>query len=251
MTRIRQTGVVLLGLVTAAVMVLLGIWQLEVYQAQGVDAAQRRAAEPPVPLSSVAAAGSPVRDGYGRSVLVRGRYLPDQQLLLPTALGDGTSRVLTALRQPDGSVLPVVRGLTNSDVAPEPPVGELSQTGVFLPSEDAAAGSGDVELSSVRVPALAQQWPTPMVDGFVTLAANDSVAGGLAPASVSLPEGRGRLRNGAYAVQWWVFAAFAFGMGVRIARDIGRRDLLAEPLAADPTDPATPGVDEPSPSGNP
>ena len=41
----------------AAGMVLMGLWQLRVYQHQGAEVAARRAAEPPVPLSAVAPAG--------------------------------------------------------------------------------------------------------------------------------------------------------------------------------------------------
>ena len=35
-----------------------------------------------------------------------------------------------------------------------------------------------------------------------------------------LPEARGRLRNAAYAGQWWLFAAFTLVMAVRMARDL-------------------------------
>ena len=38
-----------------------------------------------------------------------------------------------------------------------------------------------------------------------------------------LPTGPRSLRNGAYALQWWVFAAFAVVMAIRMARDQGRR----------------------------
>jgi hypothetical protein len=36
------------------------------------------------------------------------------------------------------------------------------------------------------------------------------------------------LRNGAYAVQWWVFAAFAIGMAIKISRDLGRPRQLPD-----------------------
>ena len=75
MTRLRQVLIIALGLLAAAVMVWLGIWQLDVYRAQGEAAAARRAAEPPVALTSVAPAGAAVRDGYGRSVQFDGVYL--------------------------------------------------------------------------------------------------------------------------------------------------------------------------------
>ena len=78
-------------------------------------------------------------------------------------------------------------------------------------------------MGAIRVPQLAQQWPGPLVEGFVTLAPAEANAQGLEPAVVALPEARGRLRNGAYALQWWMFAAFTVVMAIRIARDVGRR----------------------------
>ena len=81
--RLRQALLVGTGLVLAGVMVLLGIWQLDVYRAQGEAQAQRRAALPPVVLGSVARAGAPVADGYGRPVTASGRYLPGVQVLVP------------------------------------------------------------------------------------------------------------------------------------------------------------------------
>jgi hypothetical protein len=72
------------------------------------------------------------------------------------------------------------------------------------------------------VPQLAQRWPGPLVEGFVTLSAAEATAHGLEQAAVTLPEGRGRLRNGAYALQWWLFAGFTLVMAVRMARDVAR-----------------------------
>jgi hypothetical protein len=47
----------------------------------------------------------------------------------------------------------------------------------------------------------------------------DAAQQGLEHATIALPDGSGRLRNGAYAVQWWVFAAFTVVMAVRMARE--------------------------------
>ena len=139
----------------------------------------------------------------------------------------GPYRVLTALRQDDGSVVAVVRGLVDTGPAPAAPSGAVRQTGVLLPSEEAEPGGPAPagQLSSVRLPLLAQQWPGPLIDGFVTLSANDAQAQHLVPATVTLPEARGRLRNGAYAIQWWLFAGFTLVMAVRMARDFGRREV--------------------------
>lgn len=218
--RLRQTLIVLVGLVVAAVMVVLGLWQLDVYHSQGQAVADQRAAAPAVEVGSVARAGQPVPDGYGRTVTFRGTYLPQAQALVPEEDRPGSFRVVTALRLADGDVLPVVRGLTAALTAPPPPSGEQAAAGLLLPSEEAPTGDlPPGQLSSVRLPTLAQTWPGPLVSGFVTLSPEESAAQGLAAAPVVPPEGSGRLRNGAYALQWWVFAAFAVGLAVRAARD--------------------------------
>ena len=217
--RLRQTLIVGAGLVLAGVMVLLGIWQLDVYRAQGEAQAERRAALPPVALGAVARAGAPVADGYGRPVTATGRYLPDVQVLVPLD-PPGRYRVLSALRTSDGDVLPVVRGVVAAAELPPVPQGEQTATGILLPSEEAPTGDlPPGQFSSVRVPALAQVWPGPLVAGYVTLDPTAAAGQGLAPAPVNLPQASGRLRNGAYALQWWVFAAFTVGLAVRMARD--------------------------------
>ena len=224
MTRIRQALILALGLVLAAGMVALGLWQLDVYQLQGEAAAAERAAEPAVELRQVAPAGAAVRDGYGRSVSFTGTYLTQPQELIPLAGRPGMLRVVTPLRQQDGSVVAVVRGLVpdggGGPEPPPPPSGFLTQTGILLPSDQPSLPAGE----SVRVQVLAQRWPGPLVDGLVVLSAADARAQSLEPAPASLPEARGRLRNAAYALQWWVFAAFTVFMAIRMARDSGRRD---------------------------
>jgi surfeit locus 1 family protein len=218
--RVRQALTILIGLVLAGVMVLLGLWQLDVYHAQGRAQAERRAQEPAVELAGVAQAGAPVGDGYGRTVTMAGRYVPGVQVLVPLVAQPGSYRVVSALRLADGDVVPVVRGLVTESTAPPLPRGEQRAAGLLLPSEEAPAGSLPAgQLSSVRIPTLAQQWPGPLISGFVTLTASDSTAQGLTPAPVELPQTSGRLRNGAYALQWWVFAAFAVVLAVRMARD--------------------------------
>lgn len=238
LTLLQQIGIITLGCVLAGGMALLGIWQLQVYARQGAEASASRASQPPVPLASVAPAAARVTDGYGLAVRLSGRYDPALQVLVaPESTGPAATldqlRVVSGVRQADGSVVAVVRGLVpgSTTTAPAPPRGEVTLTGVLLPSEEAADGlPGGTVLPSVRVPLLAQSWPGPMVDGFVVLSAADARVGGLEPAPLLLPEGQGRLRNGAYAAQWWIFGLFAVVMSARIARDLGRRSELDTPL---------------------
>jgi surfeit locus 1 family protein len=230
MRRVKAVAVVLLGLLVATGMGLAGVWQLQVYQRQGAEAAAARAAEPPVALVAVAPADAPVGDGYGRTVTASGSYEPAHQLRIPLAEGTGQLRVVSLLRTDDGRALAVVRGLVagGSAPVPPPPSGPQQIRGVLLPSEPATPPSGPDSLGTLRIPQLAQRWPGPLIEGFVALDAADARAQGLEPAPVALPEGRGRLRNGAYALQWWVFAAFTVVLSWRIARDVGRPTLAAD-----------------------
>jgi surfeit locus 1 family protein len=212
--RLGQLLIVVAGSLLAGLMVLLGFWQLDVYHRQGAAAAARRAAEPAVELRAVAPAGSAVRDGYGRTVRFEGTYVPELQQLLPVPGRPGAARVLGAVRQNDGSIVPVVRGVASDPVAP--PAGSVTETGILLPSE---GRSSDGQPTAVEVPVLAQEWPGPLIDGFVNLSSADAAEQDLEPAVAALPQGSGRLRNGAYALQWWIFAAFTFVMAVRMARE--------------------------------
>lgn len=207
----------LAGFALAAGMALMGIWQLRVYQNQGAEAAARRAAEPAVPLSAVAPVGGAVGDGYGRTVTFAGTYDPAHQKLLTVDGVTDRFRVVTLLRTDDGAGVVVVRGVV-TETGSTPPAGRQEQVGLLLPSEEPERL--DPGTDPVRVSELAQTWPGPLVDGFVTLSAGEAERQGLEPAKVGLPEGRGRLRNGAYAMQWWLFAGFAVVMAVRIARDL-------------------------------
>lgn len=240
MTRVKQTLVIALGIGLAAVMVVLGFWQLEVYHRQGAAAAARRASAPPVPLNSVARPGAAATEGYGRSVAFDGSYDPALQLVVPMADGAGRFRVLSGLRQADGSVVAVVRGIVSTPSPPPPPGGLVHQIGVLLPTEehmpDTDLPSG--QIASVRLPALAQQWPGPLIDGYVTLSSADATGQGLAAAPLQLPEAPGGLRNVAYVGQWWLFAAFTLFMAFRMARDLGVRE--AEVLEVTSEEPAGP-----------
>ncbi|HEY6812243.1 MAG TPA: SURF1 family protein [Propionibacteriaceae bacterium] len=241
MTRFKQALVIALGIGLAAVMVVLGLWQLEVYHRQGSAAAERRASAPPVPLGSVARPGAAATEGFGRSVSFDGSYDPALQLLVPVEAASGQFRVLTGLRQTDGSVVAVVRGIVSEPNAPPPPTGPVHQVGVLLPTEehlpDTDLPSG--QIASVRLPALAQQWPGPLIDGFVTLSSSDAGIQGLAAAPLQLPESPGRVRNVAYVGQWWLFAAFTLFMAFRMARDLGVREAevaeITSEQGAEPT----------------
>ena len=219
-TRLKQILIVGVGAVAAAEMIVLGLWQMQVFVDKGNRSVEDRAAQAAVPLSEHVASDGEVGDIYGKQVTFTGEYLPEQTVLIPTA--DGV-RVLTAVALADGRILPVVRGLAaNDEPYAAPPTGVVTETGLFLPGEGDPDGVvPDGTLRSVRMPLLAQKWPQQLIPGFVTLNAEESSAQGMQQAPVSLPSGEGSARNSGYALQWWVFAAFALGMAIKLAHTLG------------------------------
>ena len=231
--RVRQGLVIGVGLIAAAVMTWLGFWQLQVFTDQGNASVSARAQQAPVPLLTQVSADGTVGDIYGKPVSVAGHYLPDQQRVLGP---DGVVRVLSALELADGRVLPVVRGsIAMGAAAPSVPSGELTQTGIFLPSEPAADHqlATGYSLGSVRLAQLAQLWAQPLMPGFITLTAAEATQQGLAPAAVALPSGEGSWRNSGYALQWWVFALFGLGLSIKIAQNMARPEPLSAPRGSE------------------
>ncbi|HSN10879.1 MAG TPA: SURF1 family protein [Propionibacteriaceae bacterium] len=213
--------IVSVGVLAALVMGALGLWQAQVFVDQGKTAAAAITGEPVQRLDATVT-GDGVGALWGHTVSVQGHYLPSQQVLVVGA--DGRGRVVTAFALADGRVVAIARGVgTGSE---PPPSGELTQTGVFLPTEAAADRTVPPgTYGSVRLQALAQVWPQPLVAGYVTLGADEAAAQGLAPAPVVLPTLEGKERNAGYALQWWAFAAFALVMSVLVARNYRRRGL--------------------------
>ena len=213
--------IVTVGVVAAVVMGWLGLWQAQVFANQGQSAAAAITGLPVAPLDGTVT-GDGVNGLWGRTVSVTGHYLAAQQVLVVGK--DGTGRVVTALQLADGRVVAIARGVGSGREVP--PSGDLTQTGVFLPTEAASdwtvpAGA----YGSVRLQALAQVWPQPVVSGYVTLDPSEAQAQGLAAAAVVLPTLDGQFRNAGYALQWWAFAAFALVMSVLIARNYRRRGM--------------------------
>lgn len=218
----KRALIVVVGATVAMIMVFLGLWQMSTFRTQGAEANRQRAEQPAVTLPAQAS-GEEVMALYGRQVTVTGEYLPDHQVYVGEA---PPMRVLTAFRTTDGRVIAIVRGqVARGQKPPPPPPGRVTQTGLLMPSEKKRDELPAQDLPQPRIPAvkleaLAQSWPGPMVNGFLTLGASDSKSQTMTPVQVELPEGEGRARNAGYALQWWVFAAFALVMTVVWARQV-------------------------------
>ena len=214
-------AIIAVGIVAALVMGWLGLWQAQVFVDQGKSAAAAVTGEPTKVLDGTVT-GDAIGGLWGHTVSITGHYLAAQQVLVVAE--DGSGRVVTAFQLTDGRVVAVARGLGSG--TEQAPSGELTQTGVFLPTEaatDRTVPSGT--FGSVRLQALAQIWPQPVVSGYITLDASEATAQGLRAAPVVLPTLDGQFRNAGYALQWWAFAVFALVMSVVVARNYRRRGL--------------------------
>ena len=222
----RQVLVGIGGAIVTVVLLTLGLWQMRVFEDREAYNAEVRAAQPAVPLLGNVGMDGMVADVYGKQVTVTGHYLAAQEVRIVGA--DGTVRVMTAFELDDGRVIGIVRGLAQAGgEAAHPPDGTLSQTGIFLPTEagdDRKVPAG--AYASVRLPLIAQAWTQQVVPGFITLSAGLASVQGMQPATAVLPSGEGSLQNLGYALQWWVFAAFAAFMTWRFVRVLGRRGRI-------------------------
>lgn len=209
--RLKQVLAVLVGILVAAVMLVLGLWQMSRFQLSMQDIAAERRAMAPVELTEHIGADGTIDDIYGRIVTAQGHYLPEYE----EVVGTGSPRVVTAFQMDDGRHVAVVRGITDGS-PPPPPAGGTEIAGVLTASDhdDPEAPSG-----SVRLQKLAQTWPSPLVSGYVTLTDAQAGAHGLRPAEAVLPEGQGTAMHQGYALQWWVFAVAAIAFSVFIARN--------------------------------
>ena len=162
-----------------------------------------------------------------RPVRIDGSFAPaDQQVWVTGKRQDGpTGAWLLAPFLVGGGddALLVVRGWSPSVTAlPGVPSGSVSIEAVLLPGE----GSGEPydpatrTIGSVRVPALTNELPYDLYSGFA-IGTDAAAAGGLelaTPPSSDVAWTVG-LRNLAYALQWWVFGAFAVFMWWRMATE--------------------------------
>lgn len=248
-----------LGLFAVLVLILvsftrLGFWQLDVARDRGQQDTASRASDRPV-----AELGAVIRphaafpsDGSGRRVRATGTYAAEGQLLVgPRRLEGRTGYwVVTPLVVDDGGArLPVVRGFMTEPAAVPPPAGTITVTGSLAPGESPAEApdgvqgdGGQAVLGSIDLAVLVNRWPGELYNAFVFSSderAGDGSGGGEAVEAAPLervpapPTGGGGLkwRNTAYALQWWIFAAFAAYMWFRMVRDDADQDKAAQDAA--------------------
>lgn len=250
-----------LGLFAVLVAILvsftwLGLWQLDVAKDRGrAEAVEQSAGRPVVDLTSVARPHEQFpADGSGRRVRATGSYAADGQVLVAPRRLDGRTGwwVVAPFVVDTGGTLAVVRGFTTDPAAvPPPPAGGFTLVGSMAPGESPAqtpAPSGAAAfpvLGSIDLAVLVNRWEGDLFNAFVF--AIEERATGDAPLDAAPLErvppptpGGGGLswRNAAYALQWWIFAAFAAYMWFRMVRDDADRDRREAETAGPALEPA-------------
>ena len=120
----------------------------------------------------------------------------------------------------------MLRGfVTDPTRAGDPPTGTLTLEGGIAPSESPGTTPvGPGEIASVDTSVLVNTWSGDLYNAFLFLA-TESPGTGPQLTKVPTPVGDTGLnwRNAAYAVQWWVFAAFGLWLWWRMVREAHER----------------------------
>ncbi len=222
-------GLHVLGVVALAFCIVMGLWQMGVYDSRQTHERADQQAVPRVALADLWDPADPFTSTLNhRPVSVAGEFsgtsdqfwVTDKELdgregawLLAPYLVDGSSRALLVVR----GWAPETGGL------PEVPVGPMTIDAVLEPGESSSTAF-DPEtrtIGSVRLPALINESSLDFYSGFA-ISEDAQASSGLElvppplPGDVSWTVG---LKNLAYALQWWVFGLFAAFMWWRMCTE--------------------------------
>lgn len=227
-------GAHVVALVCVGLALGLGLWQYGAWQAQREAEAIDLTGSAPVALLDVMGPDDPFPgDRVGQPVTLSGTWVPSVTVFVDGRELDGQDGYWVVTPVTTGSAtdpaLPVVRGwVPDPTLAPPPPSGTVDITGILQPSEGTGAFDEDPlddVFPQLRIADLVQRLDNDLYAGYVVLSepvAGDSESADLAVADVEqLPE-PGQftaLRNLLYAIEWWVFGAFALFIWWRYVRE--------------------------------
>lgn len=222
-------GLHLFAVAALAFCILMGLWQMGVYDSRQEH---ERADKQAVPRVELAGLWGPDEAFSGtlnhRPVTIEGTFAPaDQQVWVrgkEQAGHTGAWLVAPVLIDGDDHALLVVRGWApEAEAFPAVPAGPVTIEGDLEPGESGGApyDPDTREIGSVRIPALTNELPYDLYSGFA-ISTSAAMSGGLdlvpPPQPGDIPWTAG-LRNLAYAVQWWVFGLFALFMWWRMVTE--------------------------------
>ncbi len=207
---------------------LLGAWQYDAGRAEREAAARDLTDRDPVALTTVLGPDDPFpAPSVGQPVTVSGTWVDEATVFVAR----GSSYwVVTPLvvddPGADGAALPVVRGISGRPTA-DTVTGPAEVTGWLQPGEGTGAADDDPTddvLPQLRPADLVQRLDEDLYSGYLV---SQQPTAGLAAASLEQLPSADRftgLRNFLYALEWWVFGAFAVFVWVRHLMDEARED---------------------------
>ena len=213
------------------VSIVLGRWQWD--RTQDILSAERAAAAEAIALSQLTDDdGTWDNADIGRKVILEGQFT-DDELLLPNReyQGDAGTWTITRFQLEDQRSVAVVRGWLPNGVTSPPIRQEPTRVeGVLHPNEAFYEGANESQIVTVDASALADEWGADLIDGYVmaqeldpVLLAADAPAPVIVPPTVQVGDVAFPLQNFFYAIQWWIFAAFAvFVYGRWLYLDAGK-----------------------------
>ncbi len=230
----RWLGLLGVALLVIIAFVQLGRWQLGVAQDKARIAAVKAAgAKPPVDVTTILRPHEQFpADGSGRLITATGTYAEGQVLVSGRLLGGRTGYwVVTPFTVAStGATLPLLRGWTATPTAPAPPTTPVTVRASLAPGEAPSRdGLPAGTLSSVDLSRLVNAWSGEIYNafGFVqdeTPAPPAATTAGLTRVPPPLPPSGLQWRNAAYAIQWWIFAAFALYLWARMVHQAHREE---------------------------
>ena len=239
----RYWGWHLLAVAAVGVCFLLGRWQTHAWHDHRADSSSAVTREDAVPLDAALGPDAPFpASAVGRPVVLAGRWDPAHTVYVADRphLGHTGVWAVTPVITGNGSAIPVVRGWTATpDDAPPAPAGAAALVGLLQPSEDTGAPDGDAHddvIPELSTTDLLSRAPYDLYGGYVVATDRDLPSGGhvstgmaglqpVTPARMPGPDASTGLRNLLYALQWWVFGAFAVFIWWRWVQEdvLGRR----------------------------
>jgi len=235
-----RIGVGLVALLAVIVCGALGWWQWTRAQEKAVTVAP----EPSVPIAEALKPASAAGLAIGRQVSATGTWADEDAVLVSGREVAGQAAVLlvraltvdaeaTGTGQP--ATIAVIVGWRPADSPAGPDQGPAHVTidGYLRAPEEATPASGHegeaipgtVWSDTISPSELAQTWPSPLYSAV--LASYDGSENWV-PLPPPPPEQHINLRSLLYALEWWVFGAFAVFVAVRWIRDNGRETITPE-----------------------
>ncbi|GAB2775625.1 SURF1 family protein [Nocardioides salsibiostraticola] len=238
----RLIGATALAIVCVMAAGALGLWQLSAWQAIRTAEQSDLTQSAPVPLTDVMGPDDPFpgRD-VGRPVTLSGEWLPASTVFVSGREIDGVEGywVVTSLAvgAVDDPALPVVRGwVADLEDGPPNPTGSASVETWLQPTEGTGQADDDPSddvLPQMRTGDLIQRVDQDLYGAY---GVSTTPLDGLEPASLEQLPPAGRftaLRNFLYAVEWWIFGAFALFVWWRFVVDeTATEQAWSEPVAS-------------------